>query len=380
MNVLVNAISIVEGGGLVVLKNLLEEMSSFDQKIMWYVAATPNTLSQLSQSKTVQGLSYAWANKSPIHLLYWYEVVLPNLIRKKKIDMCFSQTNFLPRRKLSCPSVLLVQHAGYFSKEFEQLHVKASHNPLHHFIWKRKVRWVHSSIKRASAVTVQTQALADEIKKTKETKETKEKIWVIPHGSGLLKNVEGKSKEFPSDTVWRIGYITKYGVQKDFSSAFQAIKLLKDAGIPIKLVLTLGTDNAAFSNILSQINYYQIEDLIENHGEISDPNTLKKLYNSLHIFIFPSLCESFGFTLVEAMASALPVIVSNTKSNCEVAGIAKQTFKSENANELADQISMLIENRELYIAASKNSFERSQAFSWKHAAKDILDVMYRLRG
>lgn len=376
MNVFVNAISIVEGGGLVVLKHLLESMECIEPSIKWYVTANPNTLAQITGSKVVISLPYAWPNRSPLHLLYWYEVILPKLVHLVKADICFSQTNFISRRKLTCPSLLLVQHAGYFSEKFKELHLKWNNNRKSKFFWERKRRWMLKSIRYADAVTVQTEALAKKI--ITQAGVPDEKIVVVPHGPGLLKLPIKKARDFPLNTTWRVGYITKFGVQKDFCTAFRGIRLLKNAGISVKLVLTLNENCSEYRSILRQIRQLGIEDSIENHGEVSDADKLKQLYESLHMFVFLSLCESFGFTLVEALASGLPIIVVDTESNREIVGNAAEIITPENETQLVDKILQFIYNDALYVQASKNSLERSHEFCWNKAAGGIIRVMRQL--
>lgn len=376
MNVLVNAISIAEGGGLVVLTRLLEAVSRLEPDVNWYIAAEPQVLSLITQSKNIIGLPYSWVKKSPLHHLYWYEIILPRLVRQYKANICFSQTNFLPRRNLSCPSLLLVQHAGYFSDKFKQLYLQCYRKLTTHILWKQKNKWVNRSIKKATSVMVQTHALAVNI--VDQLGISKNKLTVIPHGTGLLKETALQPKKFPANTIWRIGYITKFGVQKNFSTVFKAMQILKKNKIPIKLVLTLNEANIEFAPLLDQIRQCNIEDLIENHGEISDPVKITDLYSSLDLFLFPSLCESFGFTLVEAMASGLPLIVADTKSNCEIVSNAAEVFSSENEEQLAEKIQLLINDKEKYLTASQNSIERAKQFNWDNSAKNILQVMHQL--
>jgi len=42
------------------------------------------------------------------------------------------------------------------------------------------------------------------------------------------------------------------------------------------------------------------------------------LYRACDLMIYPSLCESFGFSMVEAMAYGLPIVAAGTPVNQEI--------------------------------------------------------------
>ena len=364
MNVLINAITITDGGGVVVLNRLLEFMHQKDPNISWYITAETKVLSYLSLSDKMIGIPCSWARKSPLHLLYWYEVELPKILSQVKANLCFSHTNFLSRRRLPCPSFLLVHNAGFFSDLFTQLQLQCYTSLKDAFLWKQKIKWAYYSIKHATAVTVQTKTLADKI--IARLNISPEKIFTIPHGIGLLNNIHSIARTFPTETSWRIGYITKFGVQKDFDTAIKALSLLKQARIPIKLILTLDSKMKEYSRIAQKIQQYDVEDRVENVGDITD------------LFIFPSIIESFGFTLVEAMANGLPIIVADSDSNREVAGIAGRFFPLRDDKNLAAMIMYFMNNQYAYCLASKNSLERVRNFCWDKTAVKLINVIHQL--
>ena len=374
MNVLINAISIVEGGGLVVLRELLKEMREVDPKIIWYIAAPPSTLSHLSPSDRIVLLPNTWANKSPLHLFCWYEFSLPQLINQFNIELCFSKTNFLPRRKMKCPSLLLIHHAGFFSDEFEMLYLAWRRKRTASFIWKQKKKWMNSSIKKAEHVTVQTIVLADKIKN--ETKITEKKISVIPHGTGMIDFYSEKIKSHSSGS-FRIGYITKFGVQKDFETAINAVRQLKAERYPVKLILTLETNSS--DSLYHMMKDDDVTDVIENYGEVSDISNIKKIYESLHLFIFPSWCESFGFTLLEAMAFGLPVVASKSASNLEILGDEGEFFERGQAAQLVTSIKKMMLSQELFRRSSMVSINRAKQYSWNKTAKAMINLMHQIK-
>ena len=370
--ILVNAISIKEGGGLVVLTRLLEEMSPLQLDIQWLVVVDSSIRSKINTTKNIQLLSFQWIKNSQAHLFYWYEIYLPALIRRIKIDLVFSQTNFLPFKKLPCPSLLLVHQAGYFSDVFSALQLQQTHYWYETLIWKFRCYWVNTSIKRATRVTAQTQALADAI--VKKTKILSHKIAVVPHGAGLATG-KIQPKQFPmTTTIWRIGYITKYGIQKNFDVLFKALQQLKIQGKNCKLILTLDPKHPPFHHIEALIKEHRLDDCIENHGEIDAP-AIRALYQSLDLFVFPSLCESFGFTLVEAMYYGIPVLAADTPSNREILGDAGGFFKSDQADVLTEKIGQLMENKDAYEKSTAHNLVASKQYDWHVAAKNILAVV-----
>ena len=105
--------------------------------------------------------------------------------------------------------------------------------------------------------------------------------------------------------------------------------------------------------------------------------SLESLYDSLDVFVFPSLCESFGFPLVEAMARGLPVVVSRTASNLEVGGRDVPSFDAGDGRGLADIVERLLRSAEQREAQALRSLDIARRFSWSRAAQGTLDVIAR---
>ena len=373
--ILINAISIKEGGGVVVLTKLLETMSSLQVKIQWIVVVDASMRSKINITKNVKLLCFPWVKLSPLHLAYWYEFYLPYIVSKLQVDLVFSQTNFLPLRKLPCPTLLLVHQAGYFSEIFLKLQRQYTQywyqNWYQKLNWKARRSWANVSIKRATCVTVQTQALADAI--VQNIKIHNNKIVVIPHGAGLASGAR-YVRSFTLPDTWRIGYITKYGIQKNFEILFQTIQQLKLRGKTCKLILTLNPICDTFNTVASMFKKYNIDDCIENHGEIYAAE-IRNLYNTLNIFVFPSLCESFGFTLVEAMYYGLPILAIDTQSNRELLGAGGMFFPAQQSDILLQKICNVMENKEVYVKSQNYSLITSAKYEWDTTAKSLLNII-----
>jgi len=372
MRVLVNAVSIREGGPLTVLSKLLPSMQRLRPDVEWIAALNSGSSEELGIAAKVL---HADIDQTPFHLFHWYERALPKALSVNRADVLFSVTNYLPRSHLPCPALLLEQHAGHFSPEFERLH-DARHSALiARALWRRKKKWVHRSVARADALTVQTKALADAIART--GARARDAIDVIPHGPGWVAQRGNMHASVRKEAPFRIGYVSKWGVQKNFETLFRAVRRLKDAGEMVRLVLTLDADAATSRETLNLASNDGISDLIENHGEVG-AGAVQAIYDSLDAYAFPSVCESFGMTMVEAMARAVPIAAADTAVNREVTGDASLLFGPYDDEALSKILMGLIHNEAEANDRSKRSLARATAFSWEKAAEETLGVLERL--
>src|SRR5207249_11029764 len=63
---------------------------------------------------------------------------------------------------------------------------------------------------------------------------------------------------------------------------------------------------------------------VEFIGPLGREQTLET-YRHADILVFPSLVESFGYPMVEAMAAGLPIVASDTATNREICAKRKST-------------------------------------------------------
>lgn len=367
-NILINAISIKEGGSLVVLSKLLRQMSVQRSDIRWYVLICQDNLIEKSMLTTnIQLVVFPWTEKSAFHLLYWYEITVLKIVKKYEIDLLFSLTNYLPRRKLPIKTFLLVQHAGYFSTEFFQL-MEDNRGFIQRVLWRYKKNWVMNSIKNTNCLTVQTKALKEIIVDLL----PKVKTVVIPHGSGMSISQQKKVEDKNTNVV--LGYVTKYGIQKNFLVLIEALKKLVDLKTSFKLILTLDITKNEVQEILLEIKNNNLSTYVHNYGEV-DKREIGAIYNEIDIFLFPSLVESFGMPMVEAISIGLPVIAADTPVNREILGSKALLFEPNNSSQLCELIHKLLKNPADLMMSKMYGLERAKLYSWKEAARLNLKII-----
>ncbi|MFZ0258118.1 MAG: glycosyltransferase family 1 protein [Gammaproteobacteria bacterium] len=109
-------------------------------------------------------------------------------------------------------------------------------------------------------------------------------------------------------------------------------------------------------------------------GAISQAE-LPYIYTLAEMFVFPSLYESFGIPILEAMACGCPVITSNTYSCPEVAGDAAILVDPENTTDIANAIDRLSSNQTLREEKRRRGLARAATFTWRKSAEQTLKIL-----
>ena len=128
-------------------------------------------------------------------------------------------------------------------------------------------------------------------------------------------------------------------------------KLLIDNNF--KFTWTLVGRNSNFllkSNFVKKnINYFNINEEIGNKDEIYFPNTkLIELYNMHDVYVNLARIESFGITMIEAIAAGLPVISFNTKGANEIVINNKNGFLINEYNPVKMANFLMVEYKNIF--------------------------------
>ncbi len=173
-------------------------------------------------------------------------------------------------------------------------------------------------------------------------------------------------------------YVGTIEPRKNLMRLVEAFAEARAQGIPHHLVC-VGPYGWSSRDLAGRIERLGITDAVHFTGYV-DFNDLPAIYNLGEFFVFPSLYEGFGLPVVEAMASGVPVLTSNTSSLGEVAGDAAETVDPASTDALAGAIYRMATDPERRIDLVRRGLERSRSFSWAQTAKDMLAVYHRAAG
>lgn len=190
---------------------------------------------------------------------------------------------------------------------------------------------------------------------------TKKKTVVIPNGVNLdeYHNAKSYSKSDLFQNAKKddkiIVMTARFSEQKDHDTLVRSMKFLDES---YKLLLV--GDGERINHVKSLTHQEGLDDRVTFLGFRKD---IPEILNTVDIFVLSSNWEGFGLVAVEAMASKVPVLVSDVPGLKEVVGRKDMTFPAGDSKTLADQLKSIllddIKKRE-FIAYG---IERSQGYS-----------------
>jgi len=156
-------------------------------------------------------------------------------------------------------------------------------------------------------------------------------------------------------------HVSQYQPKKNIDRIIKAYQLLREPK-PELILIVPGYKKKAISGKIKLIN------------TAKQSEELSYYYKNALVFIFPSLHETFGMPILEAMACGCPVITSNTTACSEIAGDAALLVDPYSVEDIAKALREIINNKHLRQELSKRGLERASLFSWKKSANEHLKV------
>ena len=123
---------------------------------------------------------------------------------------------------------------------------------------------------------------------------------------------------------WTFLYVMTYTLQKNLGYVLEALGRAKAEGLPVRVQVTCRLDPGPRASQAADRALLARHQLIESgHLELLGPRfgaELLAAYEAADACLFPSLCESFGHPLVEAMALGKPLIAADRSYARELCG------------------------------------------------------------
>ncbi len=311
------------GGGITYLRAVLPELiAQLTDKDVRLILLLPAPLNDHELPDWVEVCVLPLAARNSLTRLIFDQLVLPILVKLKKVDALFCSGSFSPIVKNS-PTITLLRNAIYFDDEFLE------RETVKHRLTRRIQRWlIQAGAVGCHRIVYPSVAMRQLVEK---------KIPILqPFGainhygiSALFEQHHARRTLHPekvevSHAPLTFLYVMNYTLQKNLGYLLNALALAKQEGLPVRVVVTSRLDHGPQSCYATDRAVIESHDLIgsgylqavgQKFGE-----DLLTLYQSVDACIFPSICESFGHPLVEAMAMGKPLICADRPYAHELCG------------------------------------------------------------
>jgi glycosyltransferase involved in cell wall biosynthesis len=355
------------GGGVKVytqrLLRALFDLQSKHEFVLLY--RNPSLLGTYGEEAGVQ--EFALAARS---ILVWDQVAVPQAVRRHRIDLLYNPKYSIPLRA-GCPSVWVCHGLDWYvmpwaSKRIDRL--------SHQFLVPRYAS-------RAAAIIAVSEITKQHVMHY--LRVPPEKVITVysgvddvfrsrPEPSRLL---EIRAKySLPERFLLYAGAIYP---PKNFTRLIQAYaRVGPQRGIP--LVVAGGENRFLSERELEEPTALGIAEWVRWPGWVEQED-LAGFYSMADALLLPSLFESCGLPVLEAMASGTPVVTSNCYGTRELAAGAAVLVDPESVDSIAEGIRSVLEDTQLRARLIAAGEERSRPFQWRRTAEETLKVLERVR-
>lgn len=380
MRVVVDAVAVEAGGGRTYLLNIMEALAAAVPRHDYVVVLTKRQQHLASQLPPgVATVVCRSAPASPWLRVLWEQLVVPGIVRRQRADVLLAGFNTSPLR--SPAPVVLVAHSV---NAYSDLPIQWSrYMVLRHL----GLRWLGRRSAAVARFVVFVSHTSASVMAPK-MRVPPGRVRVVPYGwrrphAGI--GASPRPDAFPSRYILTVGDLLEHKNVETLIDAFDI--LVDDAGYPGELVIVGDTESAPeYVRRLEQRRGRMRHGARVRFAGRVPYAQVAAVYEHADLFAMPSLEETFGLPLVEALGAGVPVVVSDWRLNPsgergrtnvgpEICGDLAEFCDPEDARSLAAAMRRVLDDPARRSRMAIDGPARAAQFSWPRAAAELIAVL-----
>lgn len=304
--------------------------------------------------------------RHPILFKYWYDLYVPNVLRRCKANIFWSPDNFCSTRT-EVPQLLTIHDLAY-------LHYP-DYIPNH--ILKYYKKNMPRFAQRAEHIVTVSQASADDIVEAYGI--AADKI-TVSYNAGRtisttvdLKQVDHWKEKYTIGQPY-FAYVGSLHPRKNILNLVKGFERFKKENNPFKLVIA-GRDAWLSEEVFRYIDQSAVSDDIILERRYIEEDEVAMITAGAHAFCYVSQFEGFGLSILESMQLGTPVITSSVSSMPEVGGDAAQYADPSDPESIAQAMHALAHDDELRDKLIIRGLAQSKKFNWDKCAEIYANVL-----
>lgn len=347
----------------------IRELQKRDDGNEYYIFVAPGEDRCLTESRNLSIIEVS----CPTYPL-WEQVALPLAVKRIGADLLHCTSNTAP---LWCPVPLVLTLHDIIYLEPRQHHSPSLYQEMG---WHYRRLVVPRILKKCKKIITVSHFECERIRK----------VLNIPVDR-ITAIYNGYSRHFHVQPHVDMSIVEKYIPQSDYlfflgntdpkKNAARTLKAyslyLKQSAVKRPLLIA-DLKEEYIDTLLQQGDIAYIKPYLYFPGYINNSH-LATLYNAAFAFLYPSLRESFGIPMLEAMACGTPVITGNTSAMPEVAGPGALTVDSFKPEDISRALLLLETDGTLYEQQKTYGLEHVKKFSWTHTSDELFTIYESLK-
>jgi glycosyltransferase involved in cell wall biosynthesis len=376
MKIAILGLTATSYGSLTYLKNFLPRLASVDSFNHYELFLPADRAAELDvRQPNFRIHSHRWAPKSGTLRVLWEQLVLPWILRARRVDAVYTTHNMAILLS-PIPSVIILQNVEpFFAGQFPNaLHLRPR-------LWLLRMM-TEFSLRRSHSII----ALSDW------EKEFLVERYHLPPDK-IIVSYPGVTEGFHPPAPGSVGALRQqvgleppyllsgprlsgYGNLMTMAKAYTA--LVKAGKVSMPLIIPGGVWDAQYIGRVKKLLAAEgCADRVKFLGYVPHQH-MPLLFGHATCFIFPSLLEACGTVLIEALACGTPILCCRRRPISDVCGDAAEYFEGEDASDLADKLSELLSNPSSREELSRRALARATQFSWQQGAEKMHQVFEQL--
>lgn len=356
------------GAMVVYYSGLLRRMCALPDvsSLVVFTAPWTRTLS-IPASSGVEVVTCRGLPRNRVGRVLYEHAVLPWLVRRQSADVLLSTCNVKPLFWRGA-SVTVLQSLQYLHYPNQFGRIRSAY-----------LKWaVRQSMRTTDAVITVTNWARDEAIRLLPLDSTH--VTTVHHGlsdpvrEATLSGTRPPPLKLVGDRPYVLMVSTLYGFKNHRRLLIAFAEVVKQHQIPHQLVLVGQDADVTRKELAALASDLGIQDRLLLPGGIPH-DQIPSLIANADAVAYPSLYETFGLPILEAMAFGRPLVTSSGGATGEVAGDAAHLVEPTNVAQLASALAEVLLDDALRSRLAESGPTRAAAFTWEKCAEQTASVL-----
>ena len=310
----------------------------------------------------VEGIVIGPQARHPILFFIWFEISIPRLLKKHKVDLFFSPEHYIPLR-LNVPSIQTIHDLSFEHYPKDLPFAAQKYNQIMIPMAAKKARQIFSVSEYSKNDIANLYDISSH------------KIVVIYNaakedfGPSTAEQIQETRNKYNNGKPYYL-YVGALNPRKNLVNLFKAFDLVCDKKGNEHKLIVVGNKMYWTKEIEQTYNNMVFKEDVIFLGHLDTAN-LNQIYGAALALTYVPYFEGFGIPIVEAFRSHCPVITSNVSSMPEVAGDAALLVNPFEADDIARAMVQIADSDKLRHRLIEKGKQQLKRFNWDSSAQKL---------